>query len=173
MKKKAPSKKRAGTSAGRLRVERIGLRARPGSRVNEEAVRDVGGTIVKLLQKKKCSAENLLAEASKPSNPAHKHFEWDDAKAAHQHRLDQARRFIVSIEIVTSDVSIGAVRLCWPAGKGAYVSFDEMKSDFDLLKVTIEDAKRDLEAFERKYSMLSGLPEAKALFAEFAKKMAG
>jgi hypothetical protein len=167
VKKKAPGKKGAAgkKSAG---LSRIGLRARPGSRVTEAAVRDVGGVVVKLLRTKRCSAENLLKEASDPDNPAYRYFEWNNEIAAHEWRLDQARRYISAIEIVATDASKASVRIAWPSGHGMYVTFEEMKSDHDLLKSTIADCVRDLEAFERKFTMLRGLPEAQTLIGEFA-----
>lgn len=36
-----------------------------------------------------------VVEAATPTtSPLHKYFDWDDAHAAHQHRLDQARRLM-------------------------------------------------------------------------------
>lgn len=37
---------------------------------------------------------SVLKMAMKKSSPLHDRFEWDDAKAGHEHRLDQARRLI-------------------------------------------------------------------------------
>ena len=43
-----------------------------------------------------------LVEAARPkSSPAHRGFEWDDKRAAHEHRLNQARQWIRQIKIVT------------------------------------------------------------------------
>lgn len=43
--------------------------------------------------------ENVLDYAKNPKTSIHKLFEWDDKKAAHQHRLQQARLFINNIQI--------------------------------------------------------------------------
>ena len=36
----------------------------------------------------------FLAEASDPDHPAHGYFRWDEAAAAHQYRMWQAREFV-------------------------------------------------------------------------------
>jgi hypothetical protein len=43
--------------------------------------------------------ETVIKEAGKPRNPLHKFFEWDDTKAAHEHRLWQARSLIKSVHV--------------------------------------------------------------------------
>lgn len=44
--------------------------------------------------------ENLLQEAEKKKNILHNFFQWDNEKAAHQFRLQQARMLINDIEVV-------------------------------------------------------------------------
>jgi hypothetical protein len=39
----------------------------------------------------------LIQESLDPERPLHAVFEWDDSKAAHQHRLSQARKLLRSI----------------------------------------------------------------------------
>lgn len=45
--------------------------------------------------------DDVVADAQNPDSPLHELFQWDDAKAAHQHRLDQARQLITTIRVVT------------------------------------------------------------------------
>lgn len=54
--------------------------------------------------------ERVLDDAKRPESPLHKHFQWDDQKAAEQHRLDQARDLIrtVKITVVVNEVRIKA-----------------------------------------------------------------
>ena len=40
------------------------------------------------------NAGEFVESARHPEHPAHDYFDWDDTMAAHQHRLNQARRFI-------------------------------------------------------------------------------
>lgn len=51
------------------------------------------------------TAERLLEAASNGNHPLHEDFLWDDAKAAHKHRLDQARVMISSVRIVITDTT--------------------------------------------------------------------
>ena len=45
----------------------------------------------------------VLAEAADEQSPLHSVFEWDNAKAGHQHRLWQARQLIRSVKIERPD----------------------------------------------------------------------
>lgn len=51
------------------------------------------------------TAEDLVQEARSPKHPMHRDFLWDDKKAGHQHRLDQARRYISEVRFVVTDVT--------------------------------------------------------------------
>lgn len=48
-------------------------------------------------------ASVVVEEASKKRNPLHNEFEWDDQKAAHEHRLSTARRIIRVTPIKADD----------------------------------------------------------------------
>lgn len=37
---------------------------------------------------------DVVEAATEPASPLHKYFDWDEAHAAHQHRLQQARRLM-------------------------------------------------------------------------------
>ena len=70
----------------------------------------LGPEIMRLckLYKQKLAAEQFLAEATSPASPLHIAFGWDDAVAAHQNRLTEARHLLRSIQysIETSDGEI-------------------------------------------------------------------
>lgn len=51
-----------------------------------------------------CRPDDLVEVATPPDSEMHPLFNWDDAAAAHQHRLDQARRVIRSIRVVSEEV---------------------------------------------------------------------
>jgi len=44
--------------------------------------------------------ESVVGKAADPRNPLHDEFPWNDAQAAHQCRLDIARRLIRSVTVV-------------------------------------------------------------------------
>ena len=70
----------------------------------------LGPEIMRLLRlyKQRLAAEQFLAEATSSSSPLHIAFGWDDAVAAHQNRLTEARHLLRSIQysIETSDGEI-------------------------------------------------------------------
>ena len=61
-----------------------------------------GPIIVKYLKlyKQRLAAEKLLEEATPPDSVLHIAFEWNDALAAHQHRLSQSRHLLRSLDYV-------------------------------------------------------------------------
>ena len=61
-----------------------------------------GPIIVRYLKlyKQRLAAEKLLEEATPPDSILHVAFNWDDASAAHQHRLAQSRHLLRSLDYV-------------------------------------------------------------------------
>ena len=109
------------------------------------------------------SPEDVVQEAADPDNPLHPHFEWDDAAAAHKYRLDQAREIIRITHVDTgegnSERAFHSIKD--PSGGGfAYRSSDEVKSSTQLQLALLQQAERDLEAFERRYRELSDVCDA-------------
>lgn len=82
------------------------------------------------------SAELVVKAASDPDHVFHPHFEWDDAKAAHQYRLETARHLIRSVRI---EVTItGGERVVVPI----YVRDPEVEPDRQGY-VSVSDLSRD------------------------------
>lgn len=50
--------------------------------------------------------ETVLRDAKRKESPLHSSFEWDDKKAAHQHRLDTARELIRGVRLITTTETI-------------------------------------------------------------------
>jgi hypothetical protein len=85
----------------------------------------------------------VLAEAESPESVLHDLFEWDDSKAAHQHRLTQARQIITSVRVVitTEERKISTVYYvrdpeAGPVEQG-YVSLDKLKLSSDLARESL------------------------------------
>lgn len=55
---------------------------------------------IRLANDGKLLTENVLENASSLESPIHGVFTWDDAKAAHEHRMQEARLFIRSVVVV-------------------------------------------------------------------------
>jgi hypothetical protein len=96
----------------------------------------------------------VVEAARSSSNVLHKHFEWDDSKAAEAFRLDQARNVIRSIHAEDEDASDGhAAAFVSVSDKGgtSYRTLDAIKNSADLQARVLAQAERDLDAFQRRY----------------------
>mgnify|MGYP005821170523 FL=1 len=62
---------------------------------------DLSSELEKLDGQDGITPEAVVGVARDPSNVLHAHFEWDDAKAGHAHRLQQARQLIKRVKITT------------------------------------------------------------------------
>lgn len=49
--------------------------------------------------KGRVTAEKVIAAAKSAKHPLHNEFPWDDKKAAHEHRLNIARKIIASVRV--------------------------------------------------------------------------
>jgi len=76
-------------------------RAVPGSHITDRDAEVVGPAIEELVRRNGCAtAELVVAEAAKKSSPLRAYFEWDDARAAMERRLEQARYLLRSVRVV-------------------------------------------------------------------------
>lgn len=99
----------------------------------------------------------VVETARNPRHVLHRHFEWDDNKAAELFRQDQARSIIRSIHAEDDDASEGhAPAFVSVADKGgvSYRTLDAIKNSADLQARVLAAAERDLEAFNRRYTSL-------------------
>lgn len=92
----------------------------------------------------------------------HRHFEWDDAKAAEAYRLDQARSIVRCIHVDDADTETGRARafLSIRDRDGtSYRSLSEIMGNAELQSKVLAQAERDLIAFEARYRDLSDVCE--------------
>lgn len=109
--------------------------------------------------------EIVVEEASREDSPLHSRFTWDDSEAAHQYRLEQARRLIrVTVQFIPN-VSNEPERI-WVSLKqdqnnegGGYRTLVSVLSDVELRKQLLNEAMEDMDRFEEKYSHLTELSE--------------
>lgn len=97
-------------------------------------------------------------------NPLHQLFEWDNREAAEQWRLSQARQLIRSIKIEDDEAESGW-RHNWISIKLAgeprsYKTADKIAGSFDLQVACLMAAKRDLNAFRKRYQQLKEICQA-------------
>ncbi len=110
---------------------------------------------------KEVRASVVVAEAKRPKNPLHNEFEWDDAKAAHEHRLDTARRIIRVTRIVVAKneppqplVHVRPVTIDTPTAvdasrEGSYKPVKVVASDPDEYRRALAEAMTQLRGLER------------------------
>lgn len=145
---------------------------RPGSRVSIDA--DKAGRELASIERKEgeLTPTVVLERARSANSSLHDHFEWDDSKAAEQHRLTQAGELIRSI---TVDVSRSNVEPPKPTrafvsverqGERAYVGVQTAMSDAELRRQVLERAKAELRAFRERYA---DLQELAGIFAAMEK----
>lgn len=105
---------------------------------------------------------DVVKYAEDPKTALHSHFTWDDENAAREYRLEEARRLIrVAVTIlphydkpIRVFVSLKEDRL---VEGGGYRTIVEVMSDEDLRLQLIKEALADLQAWERKYNVLTEL----------------
>ena len=130
----------------------------------------LGPEIMRLvkLYKRKLTAEQLLAEATGDSSPLHIAFGWDNAVAAHQFRLTEARHLLRSIQyaIETPDGEVKGrsttiIERVFHSGKYYYAAVEprevvgEHKMDCDRMAGL---AIRHLEILRKKCPRFGRLP---------------
>lgn len=106
-------------------------------------------------------AEDGIEWARKhPNSDLYRSLQWDDAKAAHEHRLWQVRR-LIAIHIVSDEGGRQVVSLSIDRTKerGGYRDLDDVLPRRDLREVLLQDALAELERVQAKYNRLQELSE--------------
>lgn len=109
--------------------------------------------------------DDVVEAAMDPASPLHGYFEWCQEKAAHAHRLDQARELIRSIKVlvVTKTRTIAAVgyvrRPDLPPDEQGYTSIARIRTDADLARAAL------IEEFSRASSALARAHRLAAAFS--------
>ena len=138
----------------------------------------VGETLDRLAESAEVTAQSFLDISRPEDSPTHGIFEWDDAIAAEKYRLGIASCVIRSIDVTrvqvedeTSEVSIVEAKEESQTYKRAYVNvnksagfqpakfvpIDQAMSNADMRKQVLQNALDELNAYKRKYFMLSEL----------------
>jgi len=106
-----------------------------------------------------------VVEAARPeSSPLHSRFEWNNSVAAHQYRLEQARRLIrVTVEIMAATGEVFDVFVSLSPDRqresGGYRVLTEVLSNSEMRAQLLKDALDDLELFREKYRQLKELAQ--------------
>lgn len=116
--------------------------------------------------------KNVVEAARDPKHPLHKHLEWDDGKAAHAHRLEQARAIIRIVKEDRPDTPSGSVRSFVSVNESqgrSYRPIADIERSAVLQAQVLDAAQKDLDAFEKRYRDLTDVLEH---VAEARKKIA-
>ena len=112
-------------------------------------------------------AESVIAYARDPESALHHRFTWDDTAAAHQYRLEQARRLIRCAVVVLpvadvqyrAFVSLGSDRV--RPGGGYRITASVLSDDAQRAELLAQA----LTAFQRVRRRYQGLQELDPVFA--------
>lgn len=113
------------------------------------------------------SAEKVVEESRSEESVLHRVFEWDDAKAAAEYRLQQARTLIGNIRVVVTETQVtGRIRafvnvVTEDYGKRTYVPLQRAMADKVAADDLLKQAKADMDSFVVKYSSLEQLNRVK------------
>ena len=97
---------------------------------------------------------NVVDAARAKNHPLHPHFEWNDSLAAEAYRLDQARNLIRIVRVEDDKAEDGTAPAFISINDGdgrAYRKVEEVKRSVDLQLALLKQARRDLDAWQRRY----------------------
>lgn len=111
-----------------------------------------------------------------PRHPAYKHFEWDIKKAAEAHWTDTARRIIraiVPLDGEGEEMPIPAFISVNSGGGTSYRTSTEVMDSAQLQKLVLEQAERDLIAFQQRHRRFKELFDALDVPVKVARRLRG
>lgn len=120
--------------------------------------------------------EHVVAAAKPKSSPLHNRFEWNNTKAAEQHRLWQARQLIsVCVQIlpgVAEPVAVFHSLSTDRANGGGYRTTVAICSHAEMREQKLQDALHELNMFQRKYASLRKLSDVFSAIRKATKRLA-
>jgi hypothetical protein len=106
----------------------------------------------------------VVTAAKDKKSPLHKHFEWNDTKAAAKYRLWQARQLIMSVEVIVrtanGDEKVrGFLNVGREGGKNArfYIPLQQAVSNAKYKQELLKCALMEIEYWRKQYAVLSSL----------------
>lgn len=129
-----------------------------GSRIKASA--QVAGEMCEVLSRTGQLTPKRLLDANRDENaPLHNEFEWDDTVAAEAYRERQAAHIIRCIVVKTDERPESATRafVRVTESTGEYTPMRIVMGNPDLMENLMKEARRDMEAFVRKYRELNDL----------------
>jgi hypothetical protein len=104
------------------------------------------------------TAQIVVADARSMRSPLHDDFEWDDERAAHEFRLEQARDMLANVTVRyeqhTEAQPVRAFLVVSVGGENKYESTYTVMSDVALRQQVLIRALRELESWRKRYADL-------------------
>lgn len=128
----------------------------------------VGERLAQLESHGRLTPKDVVADARPPTSPLHGLFEWDDAAAADQYRLQQAGHLIRSVTVVLDADEVAEeprmIRAFFPVTSGddarrQFVDTVRALSDAEIRGQILRQAHAELSALARKYRELRELSD--------------
>ncbi|OPZ66074.1 MAG: hypothetical protein BWY85_00010 [Firmicutes bacterium ADurb.Bin506] len=111
-----------------------------------------------LVRDGKLDPQDVVEAARNADSPLHDHFTWDDTEAAHQFRLQEARKLItVHFELLPTSPTPSQVFISLRSDQargGGYRTTVAVLSDKAMRRELLQQAMDDMEHFSRKYGAL-------------------
>lgn len=135
----------------------------------------IGNHIQELMDKKggEITPEDVLKSAKSKKSKIHDCFEWDDTKAAHAHRVTQARYILRKVTVIIKndeeeietrafvnikrDESGELTQNAFDFSKSSYVSITAAMESDPLKAYTLDRALIELDNFAKRYKSLKEL----------------
>lgn len=103
------------------------------------------------------AAPDVVEEATPKESPLHGHFEWDQAAAASQYRLEQARYLIAAVVIVKAeDEATKPIRAWCRVSEGGYEAVEIVMATPDLRERVLKDIRGEIKRCREKAEVFEG-----------------
>lgn len=99
----------------------------------------------------------IVRKAQSPASALHKCFEWDDAKAAHEHRLHQARTVLRAIVVVNSEIERPMFVHTVVGDDPRYVASEVAVQHPEMWEFVLGQARKALQSAEERITVLRTL----------------
>ncbi len=118
------------------------------------------------------SPEDIVAAAKSKDSPIHSAFEWNNQKAAHKFRLQQARSLVGYFNLVFEDGAKGPAMVSVKiADKRGYLPTEEATERHDLRAQVLKEAIAQLLAVQNRFRTLGELDAMFQVIRETAKSL--
>ncbi len=130
---------------------------RDGSPYNKEDAPQVGAYLEKMFPGQDPTPDQVVEIARPKNSPIHKFFDWDNESAAQKYRLQQARRLITSLVVISPKGKVQAYHHVYIQEQDAstYLGSDLILQDQDLSLQVVQKALQELSWFKLKYESYS------------------